>query len=94
MERTQSIIFFPFYVPRQYVLNTSTQFLNHFNSEYEIFWETFCNSGMVTKKFLSTKEAIKGTHTHTHPQRKLSSTRHPETLHQESKQFMYKEREL
>lgn len=66
MELTQSIIFFPFYVPRQYVLNTSKQFLNHFNSKYEMFWETFYNSEMVTKKFLSTKEAIKGTHARTH----------------------------
>lgn len=50
-----------------------------------MFWETFCNSEMVTRKILSTREAIKGTHTHSHPQRKLSPTRHPETLHQESK---------
>lgn len=66
MELTESIMFFPFYVPRQYVLNTSKQFLNHFNSESKMFWETFCNSEMVTKKFLSTKETIKGTHTRTH----------------------------
>lgn len=66
LELTQSIIFFPFYVPRQYVLNTSKQFLNHFSSKYEMLWETFCNSEMVTSKFLSTKEAIKGTHTRTH----------------------------
>lgn len=59
LELTQSIIFFPFYVPRQYVLNTSKQFLNHFNSEYEKFWETFCNSEMVTKSFYLQRRLLK-----------------------------------
>lgn len=72
-------------MPRQYVLNTSKQFLNHFNSEYEMFWEAFCNSVMVTKKFLSTKEAIKGTHTRTHIHSWNCPLHHPETLHQGSK---------
>lgn len=85
LELTQPIIFFPSNVPRQYVLNTSKQFLNHFNPKYEMFWETFCNSEMVTKKFLSTKEAIKGTHTHTHIHSRNCPLHHPETLHQESK---------
>lgn len=59
MELTQSIIFFPFYVPRQYVLNTSKQFLNHLNSKCEMFWETFGNSEMVTESFYLQRRLLK-----------------------------------
>lgn len=95
LELTQSIVIFPFYVPRQYVLNASKQFLNHFNSEYEMFWETFCNSEMVTKKFLSTKEAIKGTHARTHIHSRNCSL-HVTQKHsiRKANTTMYKEREL
>lgn len=50
-----------------------------------MFWETFCNSEMVTKKSTSIRKANKRySHTHSHPWQKLSSTCHPEML-QESK---------
>lgn len=62
-----TLFFFPFYKPSCYVLKVSKQLQNSFNSEYKMFWETFCNSEMVTKKSTSIRKANERySHAHSH----------------------------
>lgn len=81
-------------MPRQYVLNTSKQFLNHFDSKYEMFWEAFGNSEKVTESFYLQRRLLKVlTHALTSTAETVLHVIQKHSI-RKANTTMYKEREL